>query len=448
MQDVRARYGDLVRFECRSIFLWKEQRPYFIAAFGPEYNRMIYTETDRFHSRPFVLPGPRGSAQRNLRQSIFSLNGAAHHDLRHHLLPPFQRSSLAAYYPQVVRLIRKLTDGWRPGEKRNLHRDMHLLIWSIIRELLYGLKESVASEALHHDMEEWMFQTFSPRVRSFPLNLPFTPYRRMLRQAERLEARFKEIINDKRAAGGTHPDALSALLRASQSISEEDLVGHAMTLFLVAYETTGNTLMWTLFLLSQHPEVQQDLLDELAPWRGNVPDMDQLEHLPLLNRVLKESLRILPAVPYSRRLASRDGPMGPYLVPRLSRILFSNYMTHHMPEIYPEPERFLPARWETIRPTPAEYLPFGAGLRTCIGAALAQFIIRIAVALIVPSWKLTVVPGARIDRHLGISLGPRNGIPIIVTPQDRLLRASPISGDIHDIVHFDPPAGLPLRRAA
>lgn len=446
MTALRARYGNLIRFENRL--------GYMLVAFGPEYNREIHNRTDLFHSHPFVLPGPKGSAQRRLRQSIFSLNDRHHHRMRHQLLPPFQRSSLPGYHASIVGFVRQMMSTWRAGEERNLHRDMHLLVWSVVRRLLYGLEESDASEALHTAIEHWMFQTFHPWVRSFPFNLPFTPYRRMLREAEQLEQKFLALMTARIAEGNRGTDALSSLLRINyedgRPVPYEKLVGHALTLFMVAYETTGNTLTWTLFLLAQHPEVQQDLLDELAPWQGEAPPLEVLDRLPLLNRVLKESMRLLPAVPYSRRFTSRDGSLGEYFVPRKTRILFSHYITHHMPEIYAQPERFLPQRWETITPSPAEYLPFGAGVRTCLGASLAQFVIKIAVSLILPAWRLTIRPHARIDRHLGISLGPRDGIPVILAPQDRQLVASPIDGNIHEMVEMPHarPVAVAVRRAA
>jgi cytochrome P450 len=444
MQCARRRYGDLVRFQNRFGSV--------LFAFGPEHNHRLYTETDLFHSRPFVLPGPRNSAQYRLRQSIFSLNQHAHRRMRHQLLPPFQRSALAGYHSEVAHLVRAATSAWWPGQQRNLHRDIHLLVWSVIRKLLFGLDESAASESLHEAMEHWMFQTFAPWVRSVPLPLPFSPYRRMVREAERLEQQFLSLMRARRQEGARGADALSALLRFRHEdgtpVPDTELVGHALTLFLVAYETTGNTLTWTLFLLAQHPQVQHDLLDELAPWRGEAPPGQVLDRLPVLNRVLKESMRLLPAVPYSRRLVSRDCTIGPYLVPRKTRIIFSNYITHHMPEIYAYPERFAPDRWETINPTPAEYLPFGAGARTCLGAALAQFVMKIAITLIVPAWRLQVLPHAQIDRCLGISLGPRNGLPVVVARQDRRLQASPIRGNIHEMVELREIDERGQRRAA
>ncbi len=443
MTKQRARYGNLIRHEHTGDLT--------LFAFGPEYNRIIHAETDRFHSRPFVLPGPDGSAQSRLRHSLFRLNGSDHHNMRHHLLPPFQRTALPHYYETLVGLVDRTTGEWRPGQVRNLQRDMHMMVWGVVRGLLYGLEESAATEALHHSMEEWMFDTFSPWVRGLPFNLPFTPFRRMLRRAENLEKQFLAIIASKRAAGGVQRDALSQLINARMEnghpIPNHRLLGHAVTLFLVAYETTGNTLMWTLFLLAQHPDIQHALLDELAPFRGAPPPIDKLERLPVLNRILKESTRILPAVPYNRRITSCPGPMGRYWVPKGARVVFSHYITHHMPELFTEPERFSPERWETIKPSPAEYMPFGAGARTCLGAAMAQFVIRIALTMIVPAWRLTVVPNTQIDRHLGISLGAQDGIPVIVQPQDRQLEASPIRGNINEMVDLKPRAMPILRRA-
>lgn len=439
MYDLRARYGDLTRFQTRAGTM--------LVAFGPEYNRQLHQETDLFHSRPFVLPGGLKTAQHRLRQSIFSLNEAEHKRMRHQLLPVFQRSRMEVHQHPIRGHVETALADWRPGQVRDLHRDMHLMVWGVVRDLLYGLDAGTASEDLHHGMEHWMFQTFSPWVRAFPFNLPFTPYARMQLDARRLERKFLAIMRERRANGCAGSDALSALLRfrtaEGKEVPVEELVGHALILFLVAYETTGNTLTWTLFLLSQFPQAQHDVLDELAAVGPNAT-FDQIDQLPALARVLKESMRLLPAVPYSRRLASRAGVFGRYEIPERTRVIFSHYMTHHMPEIYEHPERFDPARWERIKPSPAEFLPFGAGPRTCLGSSLAQCVIKLALAKILPRWRLDVVPHTRVDRLMGISLGPKHGIPVVLSKQDRDLRQSPVTGNIRDMVELDHPE--PARR--
>ena len=446
MNEARTKYGDLVRYESLAGTL--------LLAFGPEYNRELHRETDLFYSRPFVLRGNRGSSQFRLRRSIFELNESEHRLMRHQLLPVFQRSRMDVYQFAIRGHVDQALKDWRAGQVRDLHRDMHLLVWSIVRDLLYGLDQNEASESLHEAMEHWMFQKFQPAVRAFPFNLPFTPFRRMVREADKLEQQFLTLIRQRRAEGIQGRDALSALLRCTTFLGGEipgdQIVGHALILFLVAYETTGNMLTWTLFLLSQFPQIQRDLLDELQAL-GPSASYDQIEQAPLLTRVLKESTRLLPAVPYSRRFVSRDGTFGPYEVAHKTRIIFSHYMTHRLPEVYAEPNRFHPARWETIHPSPAEYMPFGAGLRTCLGSSLAQCIVRLAIARILPRWRIDVVPQARIDRKLGISLGPKNGIPVVLSVQDGQCQRSPVTGNIREIVNLDEPQpvqSLPVLAAA
>lgn len=450
MQTLQQRFGNLVRSELPTDPM--------LFCFGPEYNQRIYGDGDLFRSVPLTIPARKDTAQFRLRRSIFRLNGREHQRMRHQILPPFQRTSVAANQPAIEKLIHEATESWQPGDKRNLHHDMHLLVWSIVRQVLYGLEANAATQELHTRLEGWMFRRFSPWVTLFPVSLPFTPFRRMLKDAVRLEEQFLSIMLARRSEASTASDALSSLLQFKNEdgtpVPDEELVGHAATLFLVAYETTANTLTWTLFLLAQHPHILQLLLDELAPFNGNVPSFDKLEQLPLLNRVMKESMRLLPAVPYNRRVTSREDAIDTYCLPRRTRVLFSIYTTHHMPELYPEPNRFAPERWETIKPTMAEYLPFGMGKRTCLGSTLAQYVVRVALAAILPKWKITIEPNARIDRLQGISLGMRQGMPVILDRQDRQLRASPVCGNIHEMIDLreDESVRMPqtaiLRRAA
>jgi cytochrome P450 len=142
-------------------------------------------------------------------------------------------------------------------------------------------------------------------------------------------------------------------------------------------------MTWTLLLLAQHPQIAEDLADELAPaLRGGAPSLDGLEKLPLLDAVLRESMRIFPPVPYAIRLARGVDALGAMPLDDRDRVIVSHYVTHHMPELYPDPERFDPARWFGMRRSPYEYLPFSAGPRTCIGINFANAAMKLALAMI------------------------------------------------------------------
>lgn len=153
--------------------------------------------------------------------------------------------------------------------------------------------------------------------------------------------------------------------------------------------------------------------------RGSAPTVEQLGRMPLLERVIKESMRLLPTAAIGSRVSTGPFELGPYHFPRRTFVNFSQYLTHRLPELYPEPQRFKPERWETIDPSPYEYLPFGAGPRMCIGATFAMTELRIVLAMLLQRFRLAVVPGAQIDWGMTITLGIKGPLPMTVVAQDR-----------------------------
>jgi cytochrome P450 len=155
---------------------------------------------------------------------------------------------------------------------------------------------------------------------------------------------------------------------------------------------------------------------------------------------------VLPPVVYSPRVNMAPTAFGPYQLAKGTMVVASHYITHHLPEIFPQPERFLPDRWLRTAPSPYAYMPFGAGSRMCVGAPFALLMLKIAVPVIVQRFRLSVEPGVRIDRHCTLTLGPRPGIPVTVHEQDRRFSASAVQGNIHELVEL--PGGTLEREAA
>jgi hypothetical protein len=168
---------------------------------------------------------------------------------------------------------------------------------------------------------------------------------------------------------------------------------------------------------------------------GSLPKGDDLS---LLDRVIKESMRLLPASAYSQRINTVAVQLGPLYLPRGTGIVFTPLVTHHLANIYTQPEKFLPDRWITLRPSPYAYHPFGAGPRLCIGGPLATAIIRIALRKILTRFRLAVVPGAEVGVHVeSTMLVPTNGLPMQIHAADGQFTSSPIAGRIHELVEFD-----------
>jgi cytochrome P450 len=271
-------------------------------------------------------------------------------------------------------------------------------------------------------------------------------YEELIEFAEVLEGEILGMIRRRRESTKPAGDVLSILVRSHDEeggLSDEELVGQAAVLFGAAHMTTAHSLTWTLLLLAQHPSVMNQLWDELQADSSNAADMangslPKGEDVSLLDRIIKESMRLLPASAYSQRINNEAVRLGPFDLVRGTGIVFTPLITHHLAELYPEPEKFNPDRWLSLRPSPYAYHPFGAGPRLCIGGPLATAIMRIALRRILSRYRLSVVPGSNIGVHVeSTMLVPTNGLPMQIHPADGFFAANPIEGNIHELVDFD-----------
>jgi cytochrome P450 len=272
-----------------------------------------------------------------------------------------------------------------------------------------------------------------------PIDLPGTPYHNVMRLAEQLTDFTRKQIAQKRSQTGTN-DVLASLIHAHDEdgakLNEDELIGHAFTLFVAGHETTANALTWTLFLLSQHPQIYVDLLDELeSVLHGDAPTMEQLSQLPLLDGVVKESLRLLPPAAIGIRSTSAACELGGFALPKGASIMYSEFITQRMPELYDEPDRFKPQRWATLERSAYEYLPFSAGRHRCIGAEFAMQEIKVVLPMLLQRYRCSVIPNARIDTNL--TMRPAHGMPMHVVPQDRQCQRVTVRGGIRQLIEFE-----------
>jgi cytochrome P450 len=348
MLRLRRSYGDVVA--------WEKQEPMLLFAFGPEYNRQLLSDHDTFLSNPFGnLPAPPNSALLTLRSGILNMNGDKHKQQRRLMLPAFHKKQVESYRDDMVALTERVLDRWYVGQQLDIAAEMRKLTMTIATKTLFGLDLPPNAASIGGLISRIMDLLTSTSVNVLPRDLPGTSYREMLRVAERLQAAIGGIVEQKRAQPTLGNDVLSMLIHARDedgaTMTDVELIAQAYTLFVAGHETSSNALTWTLFLLSQHPHILGDLRDELANvLHGAPPTIEQLSQLPLLERVIKESMRLLPPASFNARVSRAACKLGPYEIPGQTTIIFSQYLTHHMPDLYPEPERFLPQRWERITP--------------------------------------------------------------------------------------------------
>lgn len=420
-------------------------RPPLICAFGPTYCQQILPHARDFeHFGEIPLPLPPDSAAARMQANLTVMNGERHAAQRRLLMPAFQRSAIAGYWGDMVAVTERHLARWAAPGDLDLEREMTELTLAVMLRCLFGLDlPEDPDDALRHVGKEMLGRMTSVATILAPVDLPFTPYGRFLRLCARIEARMLELVRARRA-GAPGRDALSILVAAHDEaggrLTDAELVGQMSLLVTAGHETTANALTWTLLLLSQHPRVLADLHDELSGLlRGEAPTVEQLGQLPLLDAVVKESMRLVPPT-YMMFLRRARGPfeLGPYALPEGAMVVLSPLINHHMAEIWPEPERFAPARWSGRTATPCDFVPFGVGPRMCLGTAFAEQEIRVVLALIVQRFALVPRAGCRVDvAARGITLGPRRGVPVAVSRQARRFGApAPVAGSIRELVEL------------
>ena len=198
-------------------------------------------------------------------------------------------------------------------------------------------------------------------------------------------------------------------------MTDEELRDETMTLYLAGHETTALTLAWTWVLLSQHPHVEDKLVDE---WRrvlqGRTPTPEDIANLPYTNAVITESMRLYPPVYLLGREATTDLELGGYRVKHGHTVLMSQWVNHRDPDYFPQPEVFKPERWQDglARRLPKfAYYPFGGGQRICVGNSFALMEAAIILATVGQRYRFTLDDDAEIAFKPQITLLPANGIP-------------------------------------
>jgi cytochrome P450 len=370
LRRLYATYGEIVA-------LARGDPPY-VVAFGPHLNQQLLAHAEVFENSagPFFARLPKETALgRLLVNNLPVMNGAAHRQQRRLMQPSFHKQQIAAYHRDMVALTEGMLARLHPGAELELLAEMKRLTQHIAVTTLFGMYNEAELDRVGALLKRAIDLSQSPLALLAPYKVVGLPFHRANRMAEQLERYIRTVAERKR----TQPDAtdvLATLVRARDEdgavLSDAALIGNAFTLFVAGHETTSNALTWTVFLLDQHPQILADLVDELqGVLGGRAPAIEDVARLPLLEGVIKESLRMLPPAPIGIRVAAVPCELGGYALPRGANVIFSEFVTHRIPELYEHPDRFNPRRWETLHPSPYEYLPFAQG-RICALAGRLQ----------------------------------------------------------------------------
>jgi len=408
----------------------------------PAVARPVLLSRD-FRNSALALPAAKGTAQDRLRKNLFRLHGDEHRRHQQLIAPHLKKRVVETYRDTMAASIEEMISSWQPLQVLDMAREMKTLARRIASTTLFGQAELRHSDRLGESMEQWFQMNFRHRTRAWPRRLPGGPRARLLERAEAIEQQVQALIQRKRDEGLLGGDLMSRLIAARDQqggMSEAELVSELHVLFLAAHETTAYALTWALFLIAQHPRLADGLVRELEAIVGDKdPGVEHLDSLDLLTRSIDEALRIIPVVPYGARVAVSHTQVGPFDLPRGSRVLIAYAVMHHRPEIFPCPERFDPDRWLSGEPPAYSYLPFSAGPHMCLGPTFAILTLRLTLAMILRRFRPRVVPGARIDRRSTVTLAPRHGLPMQLFPPDAGFERVAVRGNVLDMVDLASP---------
>ncbi len=407
---VHRAYGDIARFRV-----------------GPSYWYLLAHPEDIWEvmvRRPKVFLKPRIARRlwdKFLGDGLLTLEGDAWRRMHRMVRPAFHRRRIAAYGEVMVAYTARMVDRWERGQRVDMDAEMVGLTLEIVAKTLFDADvrqgAGAVGEAMHVLNEEMLAHVLMPLP--VPRWWPSQRNRRKLKAIGDIESIVQDIITARRAEGGDRGDLLSTLVLSRDEhgvgLTDKEIRDQAMTLFFAGHETTAHAMTWAWYLLARHPAITAQLQQDIDAVTGGAPlSVAHLSELPLLEQVIKESLRILPSVWVFMKEPIEDVELRGVRIPKGAQVMLSAYVTHHDPRWYPSPETFDPGRFspERIGRIPdGAYIPFSGGSRVCLGKSFAMMETRLVLGTMLQRLVPTMAGDDIPLKQAVLSMQPRGGLP-------------------------------------
>ncbi|HEX9038946.1 MAG TPA: cytochrome P450 [Ktedonobacterales bacterium] len=415
-RGLRRSYGDIV-----SVTMMSQTVTLFMR---PEYTYYFLVEG----AQSFDSGSQREIMKRFLGNALLTTDGEIHRRQRRLVQPAFHKKRVEGYAEIMTSQTNEMVDTWRPDSQLDITREFQELTLRIIVKALFDLDLQTQSHALSQLFTD-VIENQRPGLvdRGLPA-LPWGGQARGMAAREKLDEFVYGLIAQRRRDGLDRGDVLSMLLAAHDedgaTMNDREARDQTMTLIAAGHETTSNALSWTIHLLSQNSPVYERLVSEVRDVvGGRPPGPDDLPRLPYLDAVITESLRVYPPAWTVNRFAREPFELGGYKFAAGTRAIIPQWVVHHLPEVWGDPENFRPERWTSaLRQTlpRGAYFPFGLGPRICIGMPLAEMEMRLVLATILQRYTPLVTPGWKVEPFARITLRLKNGLKVTAQPAQKL----------------------------
>jgi cytochrome P450 len=389
---------------------------------GPEANHFVtVAHPENFHWRESSF----GDLIPLLGDGLLTIDEDYHDRARAIMMPAFHREQVVASVTAMSVEAERALAMLRPGEVVDVSEWMRNLAMRIAMRALLGLDPDEAGKgaaAAEHFERALGFYGIDFHLRL--LRGPGSPWRRMTSSRRVLdEIVFDEIARRRANPDPGRKDILSLLVGArgegGEAFSDREVRDQVMTLMFAGHDTSTSTLTFMMHELARHPDVVARLCqEEDEVLAGAAPTVDQLEReMPYLEMVLDEVLRLYPPAWIGPRRAVREFKFGGYTVPRGAYVNYCSWASHRIPEVFPDPEAFIPERFTRERKAAlprGAYVPFGGGSRICIGKRFGQTEVKLVATMLLQRLRLDALPGRTMTIRQMPTLSPRGGLKMKV----------------------------------
>jgi cytochrome P450 len=379
---------------------------------GPEANReILVTKRKQLQWRSESDP-----VTKLLRRGILVVDGEEHDRYRALIMPSLVKHAVDNHVEAMWKDTGIVTSQWTDGGVFDMLIEMRKVALIILMDALFDVD-------ITHDIDRlWnhifkLLKFISPGFWILLPDLPRPGFRKSIRIMNEymyslIESRRKLIREN--GDPSQFSDLLSRLIHSGM---DDDLIrDQLMTLFIAGHDTSTAQLAWALFLLGAHPDEMSKVVDEVDSVLGQppaAPNKSQLNDLKYLEQVAKETLRMYPPIHVGNRKTSRDIGIADYKVNAGSRLMCSIFLSHHDQDIWNDPEKFKPERFdrnEGEKVPPLTYIPFGGGPRNCIGAAFSQVEAKVVLGRLLSEYSFELLNQQKVKPHMGATLEPRPGV--------------------------------------
>jgi cytochrome P450 family 135 len=348
-------------------------------------------------------------------RSVLLLEGQEHLSRRRLMLPAFHGERMRAYESAITEVVTAEIDSWHAGSTFAIHPRMQAVTLEVILRAVFGVSDPARLKRLGGLLGALLADLASPRLQvQVLLARRFgreDPMQNLRAKSAAVDELLRSEVAERRAdpALDERADILSMLVGArfedGAAMADEELRDQLITLLLAGHETTATALAWTFDLLLRNPAEMRRLTDELSEGGEEY-----------LRAVISESLRLRPVVPLAGRRLHSELQVDGYLLPAGTDVTPAIWLAHTRADVYPEPFAFRPERFLDGAPETYAWIPFGGGVRRCIGGAFAEFEMRIVLREVLTRCELRKVDPApeRVARR-NVTLSPRDGTRVVVT---------------------------------